>query len=173
ARGAGKRARPDVSGRARSAARRQLPPVRRRGAAHRSRVAGEGVAGRALACDGRPGVRARAGAARRSTRTRPARGPPRCGLGRLDRLPYVAPERRNGGAPTGPRDDIFAVGVLLHEMLTGQPPTMQAESLEEVRSLPPWLAELARRCLTPEPAERWPDAAAALEQVSRPNSETV
>ena len=86
---------------------------------------------------------------------------------------YVAPERRNGGAPTGPRDDIFAVGVLLHEMLTGQPPTIQAESLEEVRSLPPWLAELARRCLTPEPAERWPDAAAALEQVSRPNSETV
>ena len=86
---------------------------------------------------------------------------------------YVSPERRNGGAPTGPRDDIFAVGVLLHEMLTGQPPAIQAESLEEVRSLPPWLAELARRCLTPEPAERWPDAAAALEQVSRPNSETV
>src|SRR3989442_9671322 len=86
---------------------------------------------------------------------------------------YVAPERRTGGAPTGPRDDIFAVGVLLHEMLTGQPPAIQAEPLEEVRSLPPWLAELARRCLTPEPAERWPDAAAALEQVSRPNQGTV
>src|SRR5437773_9121677 len=86
---------------------------------------------------------------------------------------YVSPERRNGGAPTGPRDDIFAVGVLLHEMLTGQPPAIQAESLEEVRSLPPWLAELARRCVTPEPAERWPDATAALEQVSRPNQGTV
>src|SRR2546426_763389 len=35
--------------------------------------------------------------------------------------PYVAPERRDGGAP-GPRDDMFAVGGLAHDMLTGQPP---------------------------------------------------
>src|SRR2546422_7813805 len=35
------------------------------------------------------------------------------------------------------------------------------------RSLPPWLATLARRCLAEEPAARWPDAAAALEVVTR------
>src|SRR5947207_2590961 len=75
--------------------------------------------------------------------------------------------------PAGPahssitRDAMFAVGVLLHEMLTGEPPAVEGESLEEVRSLPPWLAELARRCLTPEPTARWPDAAAALDAVGR------
>src|SRR2546422_590329 len=75
--------------------------------------------------------------------------------------PYVAPERRDGGAP-GPRDDMFAVGVLAHEMLTGQPPAPEAEPLEEVRSVPPGVAELVHRCLAPEPAVRWADAAAAL-----------
>src|SRR5207244_3675751 len=74
---------------------------------------------------------------------------------------YLAPERRKNGGAGGPRDDMFAVGVLLHEMLTGEPPAVEGESLEEVRSLPPWLAELARRCLTPEPTARWPDAALA------------
>lgn len=85
--------------------------------------------------------------------------------------PYVAPERGDGGAPAGPRDDIFAVGVLLHEMLTGHPPTPESERLEEVRSLPAWLEELARRCLAAEPAARWADAAAALSTIGRPSGE--
>src|SRR5207247_9581760 len=80
---------------------------------------------------------------------------------------YLAPERRDDGSPGGPRDDMFAVGVLLHEMLTGRPPAGGAEGLDEVRALPPWLAALARRCLAEEPAARWPDAAAALEVVTR------
>src|SRR5438445_110746 len=75
--------------------------------------------------------------------------------------PYMAPERRDGGTP-GPRDDLFAVGVLAHEMLTGQPPAPEAEPLEEVRSVPPGVAELVHRCLAPDPAARWADAAAAL-----------
>src|SRR6266480_2328498 len=80
---------------------------------------------------------------------------------------YLTPERRKDGGAAGPRDDMFAVGVLLHEMLTGELPAVEAEALEEVRSLPPWLAELAHRCLTAEPAARWPDAAAALDAVGR------
>ena len=80
---------------------------------------------------------------------------------------YLAPERRKNGGAAGPRDDMFAVGVLLHEMLTGELPAVEAEALEEVRSLPPWLAELARRCLAAEPAARWPDAATALDAVGR------
>ena len=83
--------------------------------------------------------------------------------------PYIAPERRSGGTPTpaGPRDDMFAVGVVTHEMLTGRPPAPESDPLEEVRSLPAWLAELVRRCLAPEPAGRWPDAAAALATMGR------
>ena len=81
--------------------------------------------------------------------------------------PYVAPE--HGG---GPGDDMFAVGVLMHEMLTGKPPAPD-EPLEEARSLPPWLTELTRRCLAADPGERWPDAAAALATVSRPSGGTA
>src|SRR5438445_818736 len=42
-----------------------------------------------------------------------------------------------------------------------------ARRFVEGTTLPPWLAELARRCLTPEPTARWPDAAAALDAVGR------
>ena len=75
---------------------------------------------------------------------------------------YLAPERRNGAAGVGARDDVFAVGVILHEMLTGRPPVDGAASSEEMRSVPPWLGELGRRCRDPEPASRCADASAAL-----------
>ena len=81
---------------------------------------------------------------------------------------YLAPERRDGGAPAGPRDDMYAVGVILHEMLTGRPPGPEGESLEEVRAVPPWLADLARVCLNPDPSDRWPDARVALGKMSPP-----
>ncbi|TLY46476.1 MAG: hypothetical protein E6K55_15915 [Gemmatimonadetes bacterium] len=82
---------------------------------------------------------------------------------------YLAPERRNGTAGVGPRDDMFAVGVTLHEMLTGRPPVEGAASPAEIRSVPPWLSELERRCRSPEPASRWADASAALANGSWPS----
>jgi serine/threonine-protein kinase len=75
---------------------------------------------------------------------------------------YFSPERRDGAMPSGP-DDIYALGVLIHEMLTGHPPEPDAERLDEVRSIQPWLSDLVRRCLAPDPAARWPDARAALD----------
>ena len=84
--------------------------------------------------------------------------------------PYLAPERRDRDAPAGhngPPADMFAVGVMLHEMLTGRTPAPESEPLEEVRSLPPWLATLVRRCLAPESEDRWPDAGSALETMPR------
>ncbi len=75
---------------------------------------------------------------------------------------YLAPERRSGGGRAGPRDDMFAVGVILHEMLTGRAPGARGEPLEELRAVPAWLSELGRRCQAAEPGERWVDAAAAL-----------
>lgn len=81
---------------------------------------------------------------------------------------YVAPERHDS-AVAGPRDDIFAVGVLAHEMLTGRPPEPEGDALEEIRALPPWLAELVRRSLALDPVERWEHAGAALATVGRPS----
>lgn len=75
---------------------------------------------------------------------------------------YLAPERRTGAAGVGPRDDMFAVGVILHEMLTGRPPADGAASPHDSRSVPGWLDELGRRCRVPEPTLRWADASAAL-----------
>jgi serine/threonine protein kinase len=79
---------------------------------------------------------------------------------------YLAPERREG-APPDPRDDMFAVGVLAYEMLTGRPPGPHAEALGETRAVPEWFGEFVRRCLATDPGARWPDAGAALPSVSR------
>ena len=81
---------------------------------------------------------------------------------------YLAPERRAGQPAPDSRDDMFAVGVLVHEMLTGRPPTGDPEPLEEVRSVPAWLAELGRRCRAAEPGARWADAGSALASGSWP-----
>jgi len=83
---------------------------------------------------------------------------------------YLAPERRNGAAGVGSRDDMYAVGVIVHEMLTGRPPADASASPEETRSVPPWLVELGRRCRAPEPTARWADASAALANGSWPSA---
>jgi len=97
-----------------------------------------------------------------------SRGGPGVACATLCAPAYLAPERRDAGAPAGPRDDMYAVGVILHEMLTGRPPAPESESLEEVRAVPAWLADLVRVCLSPDPGERWEDAGAALEKLSPP-----
>jgi eukaryotic-like serine/threonine-protein kinase len=89
-------------------------------------------------------------------------------MGTLCAADYLAPERRAGQAAPGPRDDMFAVGVLVHEMLTGRPPAGNPEPLEEVRSVPAWLADLERRCRAAEPGARWADAGSALASGSWP-----
>jgi len=83
---------------------------------------------------------------------------------------YLAPERRAGQPSPDSRDDMFAVGVLVHEMLTGRPPSGDPEPLEEVRSVPGWLAELERRCRAAEPGARWADAGSAMASGSWPGT---
>ncbi len=77
---------------------------------------------------------------------------------------YYSPERRDGASASA-ADDVYALGVLAYEMLTGQPPGPEAEDLEEVRTVPAWLSEVLRRCLAIDPVLRWPDAGAALAAV--------
>lgn len=82
---------------------------------------------------------------------------------------YIAPERLRG-EPGDERTDLFAVGVILHEMLAGAHPFARAstpETLtailrdppEEIPDVPPNLARLIRECLEKEPARRIGSAA--------------
>lgn len=80
---------------------------------------------------------------------------------------YLPAERRGDGIASGPADDLYAVGVLAQEMLTGHPPAPESETLDEVRTVPQWFGDLIRRCLAGDGAGGWGDAAAALDTLNR------
>jgi eukaryotic-like serine/threonine-protein kinase len=87
----------------------------------------------------------------------------------LGTLAYMAPEQLEG-RDADPRTDIFALGLVLHEMAAGKRP-FSAEShagliAEILRGepapligVPPAFARLVRRCLARDPAHRWQSAA--------------
>jgi eukaryotic-like serine/threonine-protein kinase len=66
---------------------------------------------------------------------------------------YMAPEAL-AGAPADPRMDVYAVGVLLHEMVTGQPAVPGSPTLTGA------LGTMVRRAVALEPSRRYPSARA-------------
>lgn len=87
---------------------------------------------------------------------------------------YAAPERIRGDERRDPRTDLYAIGVVLYEMLAGRRPfdapsfaelarKIKADapaSLAEVRAdVPPGLEAVVLRALRKEPEQRWRDAA--------------
>ena len=102
---------------------------------------------------------------------------------------YIAPEQARGGY-INDKADIYSVGVMLYEMLTGQLPfvadnavsvaimQMQAEPTPPSRinpSIPKGLEEITMHAMEKNPAQRFPSAADMLEDVERfrRNSEIV
>ncbi|GAB2515830.1 protein kinase domain-containing protein [Lysobacter humi (ex Lee et al. 2017)] len=94
---------------------------------------------------------------------------------------YLSPEQARGD-PVGPRSDLYALGLILHEMLTGErafPAATAAEALaqrlvrspplltELRRDVPGWVARLVERLLRPQPSHRLPDAAAVVQAIDR------
>jgi tRNA A-37 threonylcarbamoyl transferase component Bud32 len=90
----------------------------------------------------------------------------------LGTLRYMSPEQARGQA-VDHRSDIFSLGIVLYEMVTGQLPfsggtaldTLHAIAYEETRpvtalrpNLPPSLQRVVTRCLRKRPQDRYADA---------------
>jgi len=98
---------------------------------------------------------------------------------------YIAPEVLDG-APHSPASDLYALGVTLYVLLTGESPfpEMSMGSLIRAKAAPPpkvrrlrpdtpsWMSAFVTRLLEPDPWDRWPDAdtaAAAWARHRAPN----
>jgi serine/threonine protein kinase/formylglycine-generating enzyme required for sulfatase activity len=94
---------------------------------------------------------------------------------------YMAPEMWRGDSATA-RSDLYALGVVMYELLSGEPPFAEndADALrdavlggsprpigERVADLDPALAQLVMRCLAREPAARPESADEVVDQLER------
>ena len=97
--------------------------------------------------------------------------------------PYIAPEQVLG-VRNDPRSDLFALGVTLYHMATGERPFGNPTSPAGLRrrlyqdpvppralrkDIPRWLQEIILRCLEPEAAQRYPSAAHLAFDLTHPD----
>jgi serine/threonine-protein kinase len=96
---------------------------------------------------------------------------------------YMAPEQARGDVTAvGPLADVYGLGAILYEAITGQPPfraATRAETLSQVQHrdpVPPsglrsracpYLEAVCLKCLEKDPAHRYPSAAALADDLGR------
>jgi Protein kinase domain len=98
---------------------------------------------------------------------------------------YMSPEQALGSRSVDARSDLYGMGAVLFQLLTGSPPFEGTDSQEIVGrhisdpvpsaglsrdGIPPWLSSIVSRCMAKHPDDRFPTAHALLDAIRKGRS---